>query len=124
MIRGHPTISEVSLTSDVAFLDLPEASQEFLSQHGLTIGTYGPWFEGQEEPTVGANLGTVLIAHASVDEETAYQITKAIIENVETLKGSNAAWAGFDPSTAMLPETTGIALHPGAARYYREAGMM
>ena len=124
MIKGHPTISEVALTTDVAFLDLPQATQDFLSQNGLTVGTYGPWFEGQEEATVGANLGTVLIAHASLDEETAYQITKALIENVDQLKSSNAAWAQFDPSTAMLIENTGIPLHPGAERYYREAGMM
>jgi uncharacterized protein len=124
MIKGHPTISEVSLTANVAFLDLPQVTQDFLSENGLTIGTYGPWFEGQDEPTVGANLGTVLIAHATVDEETAYQITKALVENVEALKSSNAAWAEFDPSTAMLIEQTGIPLHPGAERYYREAGMM
>ena len=124
MIKGHPTISEVALTTDVAFLDLPQETQDFLAQNGLTIGTYGPWFEGQDEATVGANLGTVLIANASLDEETAYQITKALIENVDQLKSSNAAWAQFDPSSAMLIEKTGIPLHPGAERYYREAGMM
>jgi uncharacterized protein len=124
MIKGHPTISEVSLTSDVEFLDLPQASQDFLSEQGLTIGTYGPWFEGQEEPTVGANLGTVLIANSSLDEETAYQITKALIENADQLKASNSAWAQFDPKTSMLIEKTGIPLHPGAERYFREAGLM
>lgn len=124
MIKGHPTISEVSLTSDVEFLDLPQVSQDFLSGQGLTIGTYGPWFEGQDAPTVGANLGTVLIANSSLDEETAYQITKALIENADQLKASNAAWAQFDPKTSMLIEKTGIPLHPGAERYFREAGLM
>ncbi|WP_111432044.1 TAXI family TRAP transporter solute-binding subunit [Rhodobacteraceae bacterium DSL-40] len=124
MIKGHPTISEVSLTSDVEFLDLPQVSQDFLSQQGLTIGTYGPWFEGQDKPTVGANLGTVLIANSSLDEETAYQITKALIENADQLKASNAAWAQFDPKTSMLIQKTGIPLHPGAERYFREAGLM
>jgi uncharacterized protein len=124
MIKGHPTISEVSLTSDVEFLDLPQVTQDFLSEQGLTIGTYGPWFEGQEKPTTGANLGTVLIANASLDDETAYQITKALIENADKLKASNAAWANFDPKTSMLTDKTGIPLHPGAERYFREAGLM
>ena len=124
MIKGHPAITEVALTTDVTFLDLPQASLDLLTENGLTEGSYGPWFEGQDGETVGANLGTVLIANAALDEETAYQITKAIIENAEELKSSHGAWSSFDPAAAMKPETTGIALHPGAQRYYEEAGLM
>ncbi len=125
MIKGHPTITEVALTADVVFLDVPAPAMEVLEQNGLTPGSYGPeWYKGQSEATAGANLGTVLIASASLDEETAYQVTKAIIENAEQLKASHGAWSGFDPKTAMLPENVGIELHPGALRYYREAGLM
>jgi len=124
MIKGHPTITEVALTVDVDFLDIPEEAVALLEENGLELGEYGPWFDGQEAATTGANLGTVLIANASLDDETAYQITKAIVENAEELKSSHGAWSQFDPATAMLPENTGIALHPGAQRYYEEAGLM
>ncbi|ETX30327.1 TAXI family TRAP transporter solute-binding subunit [Roseivivax isoporae] len=124
MIKGHPAITEVALTTDVTFLDLPQAALDLLTSNGLTEGSYGPWFEGQEGETVGANLGTVLIASAALDEETAYQVTKAIIENAEALKSSHGAWAAFDPAAAMTPENTGVPLHPGAQRYYEEAGLM
>ncbi|WP_425100777.1 TAXI family TRAP transporter solute-binding subunit [Tropicibacter sp. S64] len=125
MIKGHPTITEVALTTDVVFLDIPDAAMALLEKNGLTPGSYGPeWYKGQTEATSGANLGTVLIANASLDEETAYQITKAIIENADALKASHGAWSRFDPAKAMLPENVGIELHPGAARYYREAGLM
>lgn len=124
MIKGHPTITEVALTADVSFLDLPQEAQDILSENGLKIGTYGPWFEGQESETIGANLGTVLIANAGLDEETAYQITRTIIENADALKASHGAWANFDPKEAMKPENIGVPLHPGAERYYREAGLM
>lgn len=125
MIKGHPTITEVALTTDVVFLDIPEKAMSLLEENGLTPGSYGPeWYKGQTSATTGANLGTVLIANASLDEETAYQITKSIIENAEALKSSHGAWSQFDPTTAMLPENVGIELHPGAVRYYREAGLM
>ncbi|MGL1921668.1 MAG: TAXI family TRAP transporter solute-binding subunit [Hyphomicrobiales bacterium] len=124
MIKGHPTITEVALTSEVTFLDLPTEAQNAAESHGLDIGKYGPWFKGQETPTIGANLGTVLIANVSLDEETAYKITKAIVENVKTLKASHGAWARFNPQNAWKTEYTGIELHPGAARYYREAGLI
>ncbi|WP_116131076.1 TAXI family TRAP transporter solute-binding subunit [Tropicimonas sp. IMCC34043] len=124
IIKGHPTITEVALTADVTFLDLPQEAQDVLSQNGLKVGTYGPWFKGQDGPTTGANLGTVLIANASLDDETAYQVTKAIIEHADELKASHGAWSEFDPTQAMKPENTGIPLHPGAIRYYKEAGLM
>lgn len=124
MIKGHPAITEVALTNDVVFLDLPQESIELLERNGLAGGYYGPWFEGQEQKTLGANLGTVLIANAELDEETAYQVTKVIIEHADELKSSHGAWSTFDPSTAMKPENIGIELHPGALRYYREAGLL
>lgn len=125
MIKGHPTITEVALTADVVFLDIPQPAMDLLAENGLTPGSYGPeWYKGQDKATTGANLGTVLIANAALDEEKAYQITKAIIENVDKLKASHGAWSRFDPAKAMLPENTGIELHPGAIRYYKEAGLL
>lgn len=125
MIKGHPAITEVALTTDVTFLDIPQSAMDVLEANGLTPGSYGPeWYKGQATATTGANLGTVLIANASLDEETAYLITKTIIENADVLKASHGAWSRFDPAKAILPENVGIELHPGALRYYKEAGLM
>jgi TRAP transporter TAXI family solute receptor len=124
VIQGHPTITEVSLTAHVTFLDIPQPALNVLEKNGLEPGDYGPWFDGQDGPTKGANLGTVLIANKSLDEEKAYQITKTIIENADTLAKAHAAWAHFNPEKAWTPAATGIELHPGAARYYKERGWM
>lgn len=124
MIRNHPTITEVNLTAETVFLDIPPAALDLLAANGLTAGTYGPWFEDQTAANSGANLGTVLIANASLPEETAYLITQTLIENAAALGEAHAAWRAFDPAAAFLPENTGIPLHPGAERYFREAGLM
>jgi len=124
VIKGHPTISEVSLTADVKFLDLPEASIKLLEENGLQPGEYGPWFKGQDGPNKGANLGTVLIANKSLDDETAYKITKALIENAGKLAEAHAAWSQFKPEEAWKPQNTGRELHPGAVRSYKERGWM
>ncbi|UUP15644.1 TAXI family TRAP transporter solute-binding subunit [Nitratireductor thuwali] len=124
MIRGHPTITEVNLTADMVFLDIPQEAMDLLAENGLTPGEYGPWFDDQKGPNSGANLGTVLIASASLDEEKAYQITKALVENAETMGDAHAAWKFFKPEDAWKPENVGIELHPGAIRYYKERGWM
>lgn len=124
MIRGHPTITEVGLTADVSWLDIPPPAMKLLTENGLAAGSYGPWYEGQTEANTGADLGTVLIANAALDEEKAYLITKTLIENAEKLGEAHAAWRSFKPENAFKPENTGIALHPGAIRYYKERGWM
>lgn len=122
MIPGHPTITEVALTNDMAYLDLPQAALDALAANGLTPGNWGPWFEGQDAPTSGGNLGTVLIANAALDDDTAYQITRALVENATAMGEAHAAWRRFNPENAWRPELVGIPLHPGAERYYRELG--
>lgn len=124
MIKGHPTITEVNLTADMVFLDVPKEAMDLLAKNGLTPGKYGPWFDDQKEANTGANLGTVLIANASLDEDKAYQITKALVENAETLGNAHAAWKFFKPENAWKAENVGIELHPGAIRYYKERGWM
>lgn len=124
VIRNHPTITEVSLTAGVRFLDVPPAAMEVLTANGLIAGTYGPWFEGQDSANTGANLGTVLIAHASLPDEQAYQITRALVEHAAEMGEAHAAWRAFVPEDAWRPENVGIPLHPGAERYYRERGWM
>lgn len=124
IINGHPVITEVTLTGDVRFLDLPQPVLEHLSANGLNPGEYGPWFENQDGPNMGADFGTVLIAHASLSDDVAYEITRTLVENAEAMAQAHAAWRTFVPEQAWMPENTGIPLHPGAERYYRERGWM
>lgn len=125
IIKGHPTITEVSLTGNVRFIDLPEKVRTVMAANGLNPTKYGPdWFKGQTGETWGADLGTVLVANASLSDDAAYQITKTLIENAAALGEAHAAWKTFKPENAWKPEVTGVPLHPGAERYYRERGWM
>jgi TRAP transporter TAXI family solute receptor len=124
VLRGHPTITEIALTADVRFLDLSERSQAALARAGLRPAMMPNWFQGQSGETRSGDFGTVLIAHASVPEETAYRIVRAIVENRDRLVAEYPAFAEWDPLRSHLPENTGVPLHPGAARYFRERGWM
>jgi TRAP transporter TAXI family solute receptor len=62
-----------------------------------------------------------LAVRADVDEDAVYRITKAIYENLPFLNGIHKATKAMalNKAIAGLP----MPLHPGAARYYREAGL-
>ena len=121
---GHPATQEVSLTVPVRFLDLPEKSLAVLGKNGMKVHPMPASFKGQNGPTKAADFGTNLIVHRDMPENVAYAITKAIIENRDAIVAENKAMAGFVAQDAWRPENTGIPLHPGAARYYRERGWL
>ena len=58
------------------------------------------------------------MVNASMDEDLAYQITKAIFENVEDLRAIHPA--ANDTTVEFTMAATPIPLHPGALRYFEE----
>jgi TRAP transporter TAXI family solute receptor len=84
----------------------------------IPAGTY----DGQEADVPTAAVGNFLITHDEVPEETVYQMTKLLFENLDRLTAAHAAAKAIDPENAV--EGMPVALHPGAERYYREAGLM
>ena len=125
VLRGHPMITELSLTADISFMDMSDKALEGLSNVGIRPSSFPEWFEGQKGETVSGDFGTVLIAHADVPDDVAYNVTKAVIENMDKLAKDYPAYNAFvGGENAWRPENTGVPLHPGAERYYKERGWM
>lgn len=122
ILKGHPMITEVALTADVKFLDISDRALKALAESGVKPSQFPEWFKGQSGPTKSGDFGTVLIANASLPEEVAYQITKTVIEKMPDMAKDYAAWTTFKAEEAGKKENTGIPLHPGAARYFKERG--
>lgn len=78
-------------------------------------------YPGQSEDWPTIAQPNFLAVHQDVDEEFVYLLTKTIYENLGFLqaihKATNAM--ALEKALAGLPAP----LHPGAARYYREAGL-
>jgi TRAP transporter TAXI family solute receptor len=122
ILKGHPMITEVALTADVKFMDISDRALKALAESGVKPSQFPEWFKGQSGPTKSGDFGTVLIANASLPDDVAYQITKTVIEKMPEMAKDYAAWSTFKPEEAGKKENTGIPLHPGAARYYKERG--
>ncbi len=74
------------------------------------------------EPTkMAAAYGEVLV-RTDVDEEIVYQMCKALFENYEELCTAYAGCAFFTPENTIV--FTSYNLHPGAARYFKEIGII
>lgn len=78
-------------------------------------------YAGIDQPTPTYGLGNALVINAEVPETVVYDMTRAIMTNLDTLKGVHPALGRISKDTVL----NGFAapLHPGALRYYREIGV-
>jgi TRAP transporter TAXI family solute receptor len=86
----------------------------------LPAGTYPPLQDG---PLMVTTMDSVILAHKSLPEDAAYRITRTLIRNRgQRLVSIHASMGAFDPAKAWRYQ--GVPLHAGAARAFREAGVM
>lgn len=64
----------------------------------------------------------ILITQDDADEELIYNITKAIFENLPDIHKAHSLATTISLETAL--EGTSIPLHPGAEKYFKEAGIL
>ena len=67
-----------------------------------------------------------VVTSADVSEELVYLVTKAVFENLEGeygFKDQHAAFKFLNPKD-MIKDGLSAPLHPGAIKYYKEAGLM
>lgn len=78
-------------------------------------------FLKKDEPTI--TIWNVIVAGAHVPDETVYKFTRAIYENAARVRGIHPVLAEFSLQHNSA-NSTPLDLHPGAARYYREKGVL
>jgi len=120
---GHGNLKEISAARNVRFLP-PETSavQKFLEENPFYyLGDFGEEFD---VPNAKQLVGPYLLAaRGDLSEDTVYKITRVWFENLDWLKEvlpNNIKYMNTEDPTAGVP----IPLHPGAERYFREAGLI
>ncbi len=119
---GVAFIKDLSATMDINIVAIPAETVESIGAPYVASIIPAGTYDGQDADVPTAAIGNILVTHAGVSDETAYQMTKLLFENLERLKASHSAAAAIDPAKAL--EGLSIPLHPGAERYYKEAGLL
>jgi uncharacterized protein len=125
--RGHPAATQIVTINDMKVLPLPDAAiQGMMKKYGWSPATMpANTFKGQNEAIKTVKTATNIVVGASVPDDVVYTITKTIMENVAKLRKIHAALSDFDPKDAPDPALNGnCPLHPGAIKYYKEAGLL
>jgi len=128
IMAGTPNaaVTQIMTTTDSVLMPITPEEVEALQKDYpwyaagvIPAGTYA----GQDEDVPTSAVKLTLFITADVDEETVYQMTKVFWENWDMLTKTHAALQKADPREACH-DIAGVAIHEGAARYYREIGLI
>ena len=119
---GVASIRDLSTSVPINVVAVPPADVEKIGAPYISVTIPAGTYEGQAEDVKTAAVGNFLITHEGVSDETAYQMTKLLFENLPQMVAAHAAAKAIDPAKAL--DGMPVPLHPGAERYYKEAGLL
>lgn len=120
---------QVTETENIRFLEPQDYKGEtvtkFLGKFRFLDEIPAGMYKGQQNDStiMSWNTAVGIGVRADLDEETVYKVTKAFWENTDRIT-SDAPWVKSIDINFAAKQRGKIQLHPGAARYYKEAGAM
>ena len=121
----NAALQELAFTAGLILIPVDGAEADsickkysFYTKTTIPAGTY----KGTDVDTEALAIKATLAVSESLDEETVYQMTKALFDNLEELGAAHAKGKEVTVKAAV----TGISVpfHPGAMRYFKEVGAL
>ncbi len=120
---GAPTvaITDLSTTTGIVIVEIDaehlaklQEDYGFYAAYTIPAGTYN----GVDADATTVAVKATFIVSNELDEETVYQLTKAIYEN----KGEYSHEKASEMSNEYAVSSISVPFHPGAERYFKEVG--
>ena len=109
------------------FLPMSDSAESTAAMRKVFPSAYFKMFQpspaapGVIVPTRLMAYSAFLVTSKHISDDLAYKATKAIHENKDELAATSAPMKSFEPS--MMAEANPAPYHPGAEKFYKEAGM-
>ena len=120
---GAPTvaITDLSTTTGIVLVEIDaehlaklQADYGFYAEYVVPAGTYN----GVDTDATTVAVKATFIVSNDLDEETVYQLTKAIYENKDEYSHDKASEMSLEYAVSSIS----VPFHPGAERYFKEVG--
>ncbi|WP_029008060.1 TAXI family TRAP transporter solute-binding subunit [Azospirillum halopraeferens] len=125
---GHPngSIQEATTACDTVLVNVAnDAVSKLVSDNPYYAEATIPGGMYRNNPDDARTFGVraTLVTSADTPEEHVYVLTKAVFENFADFQQLHPAFASLDRKE-MTQASLSVPLHPGAERYFREAGLL
>ena len=121
----NSALQELAFTAGLILIPVDGAQADsicskysFYTKTTIPAGTY----KGTDTDTPALAIKATLAVSAKLDENTVYDMTKALFDNLDELSSAHAK--GKEVSAKNAVEGISVPLHPGAAKYFKEIGVL
>ena len=120
----NATIMDLDSTHNAKILPIDDEALNYLKEtySFFTSDVIPADAYNTDENIQTAAITNVLLISSQISEEAAYEITKALFDNLEQIQNSHnsAANISLDTVDVGMP----VPFHPGVKRYYKEVGVL
>lgn len=125
---GHPNGSIQEATTSCEAVVVPVQGPEIdklVSENPYysAAAIPGGMYKGTDSSVPTFGVRATFVSSTNTDAETIYQVVKAVMDNFDRFKRLHPAFANLDMKE-MVTAGNSAPLHDGAARYYKEKGLM
>jgi TRAP transporter TAXI family solute receptor len=116
---------ETSIPGGIRFLSFQRSAEPIVARWlpGSTLRTMpvNAQNPGVEADTLVFAYDYTLFTNTTVSDDVVYRMTKAMFEQSAALMATSPLWSEYNPRDNA--KQLGLVFHPGAIRFYREAGI-
>ncbi|MCK9548169.1 MAG: TAXI family TRAP transporter solute-binding subunit [Sphaerochaeta sp.] len=128
IMAGIPNaaVTEMLSTAGGKLLEIDDSLINALQRDFPWYGAYtipAGTYPGQDTDVQTSAIKITIFTDARVDDEVIYQLTKTFWENFDELKKTQAPLANV-VKVETTKDLAGLPIHDGAARYYKEIGLL
>lgn len=125
---GHPSgaIKEATTSCDSVLVNVDNAATKKLIKDNPYYRKAiipGGMYRGSDEDTTTFGVAATFVSSTDVPDDVVYQVVKAVFENFDSFKRLHPAFANLKKEE-MVHDALSAPLHPGAVKYYKEAGLI
>ena len=118
---GVASLRDLATSVEITVVEVPAAVVDKAGPPFVKVAIPANTYTGQTAAVPAAAVVNYLATHEGMKEETVYQMTKAVFENLPDLAAAHAAARSIKLENAL--DGMPLPLHPGAARYFKEKGL-
>jgi len=119
---GVASIRDLATSVKINVVSIPADVIAKIGDPAYQAGTIPANTYGEHAATPTATVKNFLVTHEGVSADQVYTMTKALFTNLDQLVAAHSAAKAINPADA--PKDPPVPLHPGAEKYYREAGLL
>ena len=119
---GVSAIRDLCASVDCVIVEIPKSVVAKVGTPYQSAPIPGGTYKGNDKDVDAAIVPNYLVTRADLPDQEVYEMTKTIFDNLSSLQAAHAAAKAISLDKAA--KNPPVPLHPGAAKYYKEKGVM